>query len=45
MNSSWFPPGLEKLENLEKLEGIFQSGNFAETIKVKENPERITLEN
>ena len=23
---SWFPRGLEKLENLEKLEGIFQSG-------------------
>ena len=24
--NSWFPPGLENRENLEKWEGIFQSG-------------------
>ena len=36
-----FPLGLEKLENLDKWEGIFQSGkksrNFEETRKVREN--------
>ena len=30
---SWFPPGLE---NLEKQEGIFQSGIFVKTGKVRE---------
>ena len=32
---SWFPPGLEIRENLEKWEGIFQSGNFVKTGKVR----------
>ena len=32
--SAWFPPGLE---NLVKWEGIFQSGNFVKTGKVREN--------
>ena len=31
-----FPPALEKLQNLEKWEGIFQSGNFVKTGKVRE---------
>ena len=32
----WFPLGLEIRENLEKWEGIFQSGNFVKTRKVRE---------
>ena len=32
----WFPLGLEIRENLEKWEGIFQSGNFVKTGKVRE---------
>ena len=31
----WFPPGLEIRENLEKWEGIFQSGNFVKTGNVR----------
>ena len=49
---SWFPPGLENRENLEKQEGIFQLGNFIKTGKVREfyskywkNLEKIILEN
>ena len=33
---AWFPPGLEIRENLEKWEGIFRSGNFVKTGKVRE---------
>ena len=34
--SAWFLPGLEIRENLEKWEGIFKSGNFVKTGKVRE---------
>ena len=37
-HGTWFPPGLEIRENLEKWEGIFQSGksvNFVKTGKVR----------
>ena len=37
-----FPLGLEKLENLEKWEGIFQSGNFEQTGKVREKSGKTT---
>ena len=39
---SWFPPGLEIRENLEKWEGIFQSGNFVKTGKVREKSGNFT---
>ena len=37
-----FQLGLEKLENLEKWEGIFQSGNFEQTGKVREKSGKTT---
>ena len=39
---SGFPLGLENLENLEKWEGIFQSGNFEQTGKVREKSGKTT---
>ena len=45
------PPGLEIRENLGKWEGIFQSGNFVKTgkvrilLKILEKAEKIILEN
>ena len=43
---TWFPPGLEIRENLEKWEGIFQSGKSQGILlKILEKLEKITLEN
>ena len=42
VETSGFPLGLENLENLEKWEGIFQSGNFEQTGKVREKSGKIT---
>ena len=41
-SNPWFPPGLENRENLEKWEGIFQSGNFVKTGKVGEKSGNFT---
>ena len=38
---AWFPPGLEKLKNLENWEGIFQSGNFVKDSKYWKNQKKI----
>ena len=52
-SGTWFPPGLEMREDLEKWEGIFQSGKsqgFCQDwksilLKILEKSEKMILEN
>ena len=46
MRNPWFPPGLEIRENLEKWEGIFQSGKSQGILpKILEKQGNLNLKN